>query len=98
MDFTKKFDRVRNIVKACLFVAMGICVVGLLVNDSAPQLGLYIIIAALALIVFALVLVFTSLKCPYCGKQLFSKCLTVTVCPHCRRNLTTGMKSKGKRR
>lgn len=98
MNFTKNFDRARNIVKICLFVAMGICILGLFINDSAPQLGFYIIIAALALIVFALVLVFTALKCPYCGKQLFSKCLTVTVCPHCRRDLTTGMKRKGKKR
>lgn len=98
MNFTKNFDRARNVVKGCLITAMIICVIGLFINESAPTLGLYIIIAALALIAFAMLLVFTSLKCPYCGKQLFSKCLTVTVCPNCKRNLTTGMKSKGKKK
>ena len=98
MNFTKNFDRARRMVKVCLITAMIICILGILVNESAPGLALYIIIAALALIAFAMLLVFTSLKCPYCGKQLFNKCLTVTVCPNCRRNLTTGMKSKGKKK
>ena len=57
-----------------------------------------VIVGVLLLIQLAMLLVFTSLKCPYCGKQLFSKCLTVTVCPNCKRNLTTGMKSKGKKK
>ena len=98
MNFTKNFERARRMVKMCLLIAMGICVLGLLLNESAPELALYIIIAATALIAFAMLLVFTTLKCPYCGKQLFNKCLTVTVCPNCRRNLTTGMKSKGKKK
>ena len=98
MDFTKNFYLARNIVKGCLFVAMGLCIVGLIVNEALPAVGMYIVIGAVGLIIVALALIFTCLKCPYCGKQLISKCLTVTVCPHCKRELATGLKSKGKKR
>ena len=98
MNFTKNFDRARSTVKACLFSAMGLCILGLIANESYPNATIYIMVAAVALIVISLALVAICLKCPYCGKRIISKCLTVTVCPHCRRNLSTGMKSKGKRR
>ena len=98
MNFTKNFERARNITKGCLFAAFGLCVLGLLVNESVPDLAVYIVVASVALIAIALFVVFTCLKCPYCGKQIISKCLTATVCPHCRRDLTTGMKSKKKKR
>ena len=98
MNFTKNFYLARNIVKGCLFTAMGLCILGLLVNESMPTIGMYVVIAAVSLIVVALAFIFTCLKCPYCGKQLISKCLTVTVCPHCKRNLATGIKSKGKKK
>ena len=81
--FTKNFDRARGVVKGCLFGAMGLCILGLLVNGSMPQIAVYIVISAVVLIFFALFLVFTCLKCPYCGKQIITKCLTVTSCPHC---------------
>jgi len=96
MNFTKSFDRARNTVKGCLFSAMGLCILGLIANESYPNATIYIMVAAVALIVISLVLVFTCLKCPYCGKQIISKCLTVTSCPHCKRNLSTGMKGKKK--
>ena len=96
MNFTKNFYLARNIVTACLFIAMGLCIIGLIVNEALPSISLYIVISAVVLIFFALFLVFTCLKCPYCGKQIISKCLTVTSCPHCRRDLTTGMKGKKK--
>ncbi len=98
MNFNKNFYRARNAVKGCLFGAMGMCILGLIANEALPSIGIYIVISALALIVIGLVITFTCLKCPYCGKQLISKCLTVTVCPHCRRDLSTGIKSKKKRR
>ena len=98
MDFTKNFYLARNIVKGCLFVAMGLCIIGLIVNEALPAVGMYIVIGAVGLIIVALALIFTCLKCPYCGKQIISKCLTVTVCPHCKRDLATGLKAKGKKR
>ena len=94
MDFTKSFYRARNTAKGCLFGAMGLCVLGLLVNESMPQIAMYIVISAVALIAIALFVIFTCLKCPYCGKQIISKCLTTNVCPHCKRNLATGLKGK----
>ena len=97
MNFTKNFDRARNTVKGCLFSALGLCILGLIANESYTQATIYIMVSAVALIVISLALVFLCLKCPYCGKQIISKCLTVTVCPHCKRNLSTGMKGKKKR-
>jgi len=98
MNFTKSFDRARNTVKGCLFSAMGLCILALLLNENYPTPAIYCTVAAVALIVIGVVLVALCLKCPYCGKQIISKCLTVTVCPHCKRNLTTGMKGKNKKK
>ena len=98
MNFTKSFDRARNTVKGCLFTAMGLCVLGLVINERLPDAAKYVTIAAVVLIVIGCALVALCLKCPYCGRQIISKCLTVTSCPHCKRNLTTGMKTKGKKR
>ena len=97
MNFTKNFDRARGLAKGCLFGAMGLCILGLITNGSMPDLAVYIVVAAVVLIAVALFVVFTCLKCPYCGKQIISKCLTTTVCPHCKRNLTTGLKGKKKK-
>ena len=97
MNFTKNFERGRSIAKGCLFAAAALCVVGLLLNGSMPGIAVYIVVTALILIAIALFTVFTCLKCPYCGKQIISKCLTTTVCPHCKRNLASGLKSKKKK-
>ena len=96
MNFTKNFDRARNTVKGCLFSAMGLCVLGLFINETYPTAAIYATVAAVALIIIGVALVALCLKCPYCGKQIISKCLTVTTCPHCHRNLSTGLKGKKK--
>lgn len=97
MNFTKNFEKARALVKGCLFSAVALCILGLIANESMPQLALYAVIGAVVLMVVSLFVVFTCLKCPYCGKQIIVKCLTVTSCPHCRRNLVTGIKSKKKK-
>ena len=46
MNFTKSFDRARNTVKGWLFTAMGLCVLGLVINESLPDAAKYVAIAA----------------------------------------------------
>ncbi len=91
------FERAQGLVKGFLYSAVGFCIVGLIVNGTYPDLAVYAVGAAILFMVLALGVVFLCLKCPYCGKQIFVKCLTIKVCPHCKRNMVTGLKVKGKK-
>ena len=92
------FERARGLVKGCLYAAIAFCVAGLLINSTSETMAMYAVIAAVLLIAVALFFVAVCLKCPYCGKHIIVKCLTVKSCPHCNRNLETGIKAKGKKR
>ena len=93
----KSFETARNIIKVLLGAAVVLCVLALLVGDGGGALGAYVVIAAVACIVAIVIVLAVGMRCPYCGKTIVRKCLVVEVCPHCRRNLATGLKSKKKR-
>jgi len=93
----KNFETARKIVKLLLGATIVLCVLALLVNDGSGGLVNYFVIGAIACIVAVVLVVAIGMRCPYCGKTIVRKCLVVEVCPHCRRNLTTGLKSKKKR-
>ena len=40
MNFMKNFDRARSLAKGCLFGAMGLCILGLLIIESMPQFAI----------------------------------------------------------
>ena len=90
------FEKARGLVKGCLYAAIAFCGIGLLVNNHSADLAMYACIAAVVLMFLGLFITFTCMKCPYCNERIIVKCLTAKVCPHCKRNLETGMKAKGK--
>lgn len=93
-----KFDKARLVIKGLLLGGIVVCVAALLIQSLNPTLGVYLTLIGIACVIGSLVFVFTYMKCPYCGKQLFKNCLVVTVCPHCRRHLVAGTKVKSKKR
>ena len=97
MKPNKSFETARKIVKFLLGVTVVLCVLALLFNDGSSSLVNYFVIAAMACIVAIILVVAIGMRCPYCGRTIVRKCLVVEVCPHCRRNLATGLKSKKKR-
>ncbi|MCD8017150.1 MAG: hypothetical protein LUE97_05015 [Oscillospiraceae bacterium] len=96
------FETARNIVKVVLCFAFVLCIIALIImynvgEDSAIASSLVVV----AVICLAAAIVFAAafLKCPYCGSHIFRKVLRITACPHCHRDLVSGMKVKqGKKR
>ena len=91
------FEMARNIIKCLLALAAAMCVIALIINDNGSPFAVYAAIIAVGCIVAVLFLVVTCLKCPYCGRLIVRKCLVVKSCPHCNRNLVTGLKGKKKK-
>lgn len=91
-----KFDRARNLVKLLLVLCVILCVVGVVVAERGSALALYSGIISIVCFVLAFVVVILYCKCPYCGKVIYLGLFKAVNCPHCRRNLSTGAKTKGK--
>lgn len=89
------FERSRSIVKFLLIFAGALCILALLMGEGPMQT--YASVTAIVCILMSLFVMFVGLRCPYCGKVIFKKCLVVKNCPHCNRNLVTGLKGKKKK-
>ena len=50
------------------------------------------------LMVLSLICLFAFCRCPWCGKRITSGLMQIKVCPHCNRNLETGLRAKGKKK
>ena len=58
----------------------------------------YFAVAAILLMVQSLICLFVFCRCPWCGKRITSGLMQIKVCPHCNRNLETGLRAKGKKK
>ena len=58
----------------------------------------YFAVAAILLRVLSLICLFAFCRCPWCGKRITSGLMQIKVCPHCNRNLETGLRAKGKKK
>ena len=58
----------------------------------------YFAVAAILLMVMSLICLFAFCRCPWCGKRITSGLMQIKVCPHCNRNLETGLRAKGKKK
>ena len=58
----------------------------------------YFAVAASLLMVLSLICLFAFCRCPWCGKRITSGLMQIKVCPHCNRNLETGLRAKGKKK
>ena len=97
-DSGMTFEKARGMLKGFLIAAVALCVVGLLVNSSSETAAFYCVMGAIICLAFGLFVLFTCVKCPYCGKRIIRNCLVVKNCPHCKRNLSSGLKGKSKKK
>jgi len=100
MKQNSNFQRGQTAIKCLLGLAGILCILALLIdNGKATPSGfsLYAAVTAIVCIVLTIFVVATAMKCPYCGRRIIRKCLTVKSCPHCRRNLASGIRVKGKK-
>ena len=91
--FDRTFEYGRNISKYLVIFAIVLCVLSLLVPQGT-YVQIVIIAATLALTIATFVVLYKYCRCPYCGKRIMIGVLRVTVCPRCRRSLTSGKKIK----
>lgn len=92
-----KLEKARKVIKALLLVGIVLCITALIIQGSYPVIGVYMTLGGVICVVMSLVMVFTYMRCPFCGKHFFVNCLVVKVCPHCRRHLVAGTKVKNKK-
>lgn len=90
-----KFNTAKKLVIAFLVGALVFCVLALALGEETATTFM---VGAVLLLIIALFVAFTGLKCPYCGERIIRNVLKLNHCPHCGRNLETGLRSKGKKR
>ena len=88
------FDRGRNLAKLLIIMCVVFCVLGVITNGES--VSAYFTIISFVCFVVSFVVLKLYCRCPYCGKTIFVGLFNATECPHCRRNLTTGKRKKGK--
>ena len=88
-----KFETARSLVKSFLIAGVVCCLGALLTPTSAP-VGFYLTYASVGCMALCIFFIVVGLRCPYCNKRIIRNCLSAKSCPHCRRNLKTGIKAK----
>lgn len=89
------FDKAKNAVKLLLVACVLFCV-GSIATAGKGNAPVIFTLVSIACFVLSFVVVSLFCKCPYCGKRIYLGLFKVTHCPHCRRNLVTGARKKGK--
>ena len=88
------FEYGRNLAKY-LLVGSVIFVLAALMLVPTGSVAQVILIALSFVLMAALVFVIVKYcRCPYCGRVIAAGVLRTTVCPGCRRSLSTGRKVK----
>ena len=62
-------------------------------GSTARVMGVFL---CTALLIVCIVLWVAFGRCPYCHRMIAVNLRGIEVCPHCRRNIETGKKKKGK--
>lgn len=90
-----KFDKARDLVKFLLAMCIVLCLAGIATSGSSAG-GIAALLSAV-FFVMAFVVIIAFCRCPHCGKRIYLGLFKAVNCPKCRRNLITGVKSKGKK-
>lgn len=72
--------------------------IGLVGYSSVEQGRVYFAVAAIVLMALSLLCLFAFCRCPWCGHRLSSGLMKLKVCPHCNRDLETGLRVKSKKK
>ena len=79
-------------------VASLICALGdMIFLRPGTQASVYLMLLALILMLLSLLFLVAFCRCPWCGKRIALGVMKVEVCPHCKRDLDTGLKVRGSR-
>ena len=92
------FKTARRLVMLFMVVSLVSALVGMVFIRPGTQISIYVAVISLISMVLALVILFGLCRCPWCGKRITTGLMKVEICPHCRRDIDTGVKVKGKRK
>lgn len=92
------FKTARKLVMVLMIVSVVSAVGGVVFIRPGTQASVYVMLTSLISMVLAIGVMFTLCRCPWCDKRIFNGMMKVEVCPHCKRDLETGKKRKGKRK
>ncbi len=91
------FKTARKLVMIFMTASLICALGGMIFIRPGSQASIYVVMLALILMTIALLILFGLCRCPWCGKRITSGMMKVEVCPHCKRDIDTGMKVKGKK-
>ena len=92
--YTDTFERGQMWVKHLLFAAILCGAAAMLLVKSGSYAQLTLILISFGLLIGMVVTAWRLCRCPYCGRVIAADVLRTTVCPGCRRSLSTGRKVK----
>ena len=92
------FNTARKLVMTFMIASVVLAVIGMVFVRPGTVASMYVVLFALILMIMALLVLFGACRCPWCGKRITSGLMKVEVCPHCKRDIETGKKRKGKKK
>lgn len=92
--YSNTFEYGKKMAKYLLIFALILCAASLLLAPGGSYLQVILMIVTFAVMIATVVVMYRFCRCPYCGKHIMTGILTITSCPRCHRNLSTGKKTK----
>ena len=89
------FHKAKKITGA-LFVMGIVALVLALLSGDQPSLAGTLTAAGLILFAAGIFVCVAYCRCPVCNRVIMRKLFVLQICPYCKRNLATGLKSKKK--
>ena len=90
-----KLKNVGKTIYTLLILIVIISVLSMIAPDSSA-VRVWSVFLCTALLILCVILWLIFGRCPYCRRLIVVNLRGIEVCPHCRRNLETGKKKKGK--
>ena len=90
-----KFQTAKRMVLAGFSISIGAAMFGIFFGAGNEQLKSYALTIAIVSLLFTMAVIMKWARCPWCGGSLLRGFFKNKVCPHCKRDLTTGKKKKG---
>lgn len=87
---------VKNVIRYLLVICVAVAILGIVLASQHSPNAVYASLVSFVLFFIAIIMLFAFSKCPFCGKRIMKGLYNATHCPHCRRDLITGVKKKGK--